>query len=224
MGVWARVDVREAFAALLAERGGTAIGWKIGMASASGMATAGIDAPLVGCLLADARLESGAVIDVSDWGGPKLEPEIAVWLGADVPAGATAEQASAAISHLSLAFELVDLPGPVDDAVAALKINVFQHGVLFGERVPGSTPPPVTVLIDGETHAEVADPTAATGPYASLVQHVADVLGSAGRTLRAGEVIITGMLTPPIPLVPAVYAMRAEGLGEIAFTVAASAG
>ncbi|WP_162940143.1 fumarylacetoacetate hydrolase family protein [Gryllotalpicola protaetiae] len=212
--------MREAFAALVAERGDTAIGWKIGMASASGMATAGIDAPLVGCLLADARLESGATIDVSDWVGPKLEPEIAVWLGADVPAGASPEQASAAVSHISLAFELVDLPGPVDDAVAALDINVFQHGVIFGERVLRSTPPPVTVLVNGETHAEVAEPTTATAPYGELVQHVAAVLGSAGRTLRAGEVIITGMLTPPIPLVPGTYAMRADGLGEIAFTVA----
>ena len=220
MGVWARADVTEAFAALLAERGETAIGWKIGMASASGMARAGIDAPLVGCLLADARLESGATVDVSDWLGPKLEPEIAVWLGADVPAGATSEQASAAISQISLAFELVDLPGPVDDAIAAFKVNVFQRGVLFGERVPVTIPPPVTVLLNGKVHAEIADPTTATAPYGELVQHVADVLGSAGRTLRAGEVIITGMLTPPIPLSPGSYAMRATGLPEISFYVA----
>ena len=34
----------------------------------------GIDAPLVGHLPTANRLESGAVVDISNWGNPKLEP------------------------------------------------------------------------------------------------------------------------------------------------------
>lgn len=220
MGVWVREDVRAAFRELISARGDDAIGWKIGVASVAAMANAGIEAPLVGCLLASGRIASGAAIDVSGWVAPFLEPEIAVWLGADVPAGATRAQASAAIASISLAFELVDIDGPLTDAPAALRGNVFQRGYIFGERVPAVRPPAVTVLVDDVAHAEVGDPVAVVGDFGELVQHVADVLGDAGRTLRAGEVVIAGTLAPPLPLAAGAYALRAPGLGEISLAVA----
>ncbi|GAA4162080.1 hypothetical protein GCM10022286_20620 [Gryllotalpicola daejeonensis] len=161
MGVWARADVRDAFEGLIVAHGDAAIGWKIGVASAASMAAAGIDAPLIGCLFQAGLLESGAELDVSGWVDPRLEPEIAVYLKADVPAGASAEQASDAIAAISLAFELVDLDGSLTDAPAMLRGNVFQRGVILGERVAAVAPPPVRVLIDGETHADIPDPIAA---------------------------------------------------------------
>jgi len=227
MGMWARGDVRQAFADQLAglaratDAGAEAIGWKIGVATPASMTAAGIDAPLVGHLLASGRVEPGATIDVADWADPRLEPELAVYLGADVPSRATPEEASAAITEISLAFELVDVTGSLTDAPAMLRGNVFQRGVVLGERAPVQPPPAVTVLIDGEVHSEIADPVAATGTYASLVQHLAAVLGAQGRALRAGQVIITGMLTPPIQLAPGTRcAMRAPGLAAIELAIA----
>lgn len=220
MGAWARADVRDAFSALIDAHGGAAIGWKIGVASTESMAAAGIDAPLIGCLFQTGLYESGAELDVRSWADPRLEPEIAVYLGADVPVGASAEQASAAITAISLAFELVDIDGSLTDAPAMLRGNVFQRGVVLGERVAADAPPPVRVLVDGETRADIPDPVAVSGDYGSLVRHVAEALGSTGRGLRAGEVIITGMLTAPIPLAPGRYEMRGPGLGEISLVIA----
>jgi 2-oxo-3-hexenedioate decarboxylase len=222
MTVWARADVREAFGELLARSGEAATGWKIGVASPRAMANAGIDAPLVGVLCESGRTESGATLDVSAWVDPRLEPEIAVFLGADVPVGTSEAQASAAIASIALAFELVDIDGPLTDAPAMLRGNVFQRGVVLGERVAAATPPAVTVLVDGEVRAEIVDPLAVVGAFGPLVQHVAEVLGGAGRILRAGEVIITGVLTPPLPLTPGRYAMRGEGLGEIEVSIRAA--
>jgi len=226
MAIWARDDVRQAFADQLGDRarardaGDEAIGWKIGLASEAAKANAGVEAPLIGYLLASGRNETTATISVTERVNPVLEPEIAVYLGADVPAGASPEEASAAITSISLAFEIVDLDHPLTDAPAVLRRNVFQRGVVFGERVPASVAPPaVTVLVDGAVLAEIADPVAVTGEYAPLVQHIADVLGANGETLRAGEAIITGMVTPPIALSPGRYAMRGAGLGEIELIV-----
>lgn len=221
MTVWSRAEVVDAFRELLAGSSAPTIGWKIGVASPASMAAADIDAPLVGALYEHGRVESGATLDVSSWADPRLEPEIAVFLGADVPAGASDAQASAAIESIALAFELVDIDGPLTDAPAMLRRNVFQRGVVVGERVPAHRPPAVTVLVDGEVQAEIGDPVAVVGDYGGLVRHVAEALGAAGRTLRAGEVVITGLLTPPIPLEPGRYSMRGTGLGEIVVSIGA---
>ena len=57
------------------------LGWKLGFGTEAAMQKLGIDAPLVGYLPAANRLESGAVVDISSWGNPKLEPEIVARAG-----------------------------------------------------------------------------------------------------------------------------------------------
>ena len=103
------------------------------------------------------------------WANAVLEPEIAVYLGTDLPGDATLDQAAAAIAAISLAFELVDIDGPLTDAPAMLRGNVFHRGVVLGERTTPATratptapetPPAVTVLIDGTVEAEIPDPLA----------------------------------------------------------------
>ena len=60
-----------------------ALGWKLGFGTAPAMEKLGIDAPLVGFLLESGRLESGAIVDISNWGNPRLEPEIVARVGED---------------------------------------------------------------------------------------------------------------------------------------------
>ena len=50
------------------------LGWKLGFGTGAAMQKLGIDAPLVGYLPTANRLESGAVVDISKWGNPKLVP------------------------------------------------------------------------------------------------------------------------------------------------------
>lgn len=226
MGIWARDDVTGAFAAQLDDRrraaaaGDRPIGWKLGFGSAAAQHAAGVDAPFVGHLLESGRRASGTQLSVQGWTAPALEPEIAVYLGADVPAGASDSDIADAIAAISLAFELVDITAPLSDAIAVMKANIFQRGVVLGDRMPASLhPAAVTILVDGAVHAEVADPVTAVGDYVELVRHVADVLAASGEALRAGEVIITGMVAPPLQLSSGHYAMRGDGLGEIELSV-----
>ena len=51
---------------------------------------------------------------------------------------------------------------------------------------------------NGAAFAETRDPQALTGELIGIVAHVADTLASFGETLRAGQIIITGSIVPPL--------------------------
>src|ERR1043165_572509 len=76
------------------------LGWKLGFGTEAAMKTLGTEAPLVGHLVAGGRLESGAVVDISNWDDPKLEPEVVA------RAGEKGE-----ITAIGAAIELADIDG-----------------------------------------------------------------------------------------------------------------
>jgi len=247
MGLWVRDDVRTAFTELLEERrreldgGGRHLGWKLGFGTAAAQQNAGIDAPLVGYLLAENEHASGSGLDVAGWTKPIIEPEIAVYLGADVPAGASDGDILCALAGISLAYELVDATVPFDDAVGAIGVNLMQRGVVLGERRPvdlhpggvsirfaqstsGEAAQSTSGAGDGAPSAETelaasADPAGVVGGYVSVIRHLADVLGAFGETLRAGDAVITGMVTPPVPMRPGTFTMSSIELGSISLQV-----
>ena len=186
------------------EAGEASLGWKLGMGVPAAMEKLGTDAPLVGYLLAGARVDDGGTVSLEGWGNAKLEPEIAAHLGADLAPGASREQAEAAIAGLGVAIELVDLDPDADDPEAILAADIFQRHVLLGPVVEGAgaSGTSARVLRDGEEDAAAADATAATGDPIDLVLHVANVVGDAGEMLRAGEVVICGSVVPALDVAP----------------------
>src|SRR5689334_19389290 len=180
--------------------GETSLGWKLGMGVPAAMAKLGTDAPLVGFLLASGRIEDGGTVPLEGWSNPKLEPEVAVHLGADLPAGASREEAEAAIAGLGAAIELVDLDPSADDPEAILAADIFQRHVLLGAPVSGAAASGASARVtrNGEEEAATADATEATGDPVDLVLHVANTVGAAGVTLRAGEVVICGSVVPAL--------------------------
>src|SRR5690242_15500431 len=102
------------------------LGWKAGVGTAAAMQRIGTSAPLVGFMTDATLLADGASCDITGWANPRLEAEVAVRLGADVPAGATAEQARDAIEAIAPAIELVD-PGEPDDVEAVLADNIWHR-------------------------------------------------------------------------------------------------
>ncbi len=70
--------------------GEKSVGWKMAYGAPAIMQRLGISAPLAGFLTDRARLESGATVSLRDWTKPVAEPELAVYLGMDLPAGAAA--------------------------------------------------------------------------------------------------------------------------------------
>jgi len=184
--------------------GAASLGWKLGMGVPAAMAKLGTDAPLVGYLLAPARVDDGGTVSLDGWGNAKLEPEIAVHLGADLPAGATRADAEAAIAGLGPAIELVDIDASADDPEAILAADIFQRHVLLGPVTEGATAAGVSARAakNGDEAAATADATEATGDPVELVLHVANVVGAAEETLRAGEVVICGSVVPALSVAP----------------------
>ena len=183
------------------------LGYKLGFGTEAAMKNLGTDAPLVGHLVTANRLESGAVVDISNWGNPKLEPEIVARAG---------EQGE--ITAIGAAIELVDLDTGISDPQAILEANIFQRHVLLGPVSEGADPAEakLTVLVDGEEVATADDVTAATGDLDGLVKHVAKTLKAAGGELQRGDMVICGSIVPALDIAPgATVEVRLPPLGSL---------
>ncbi len=183
--------------------GEKALGWKVGFGAPAAMERLKIQAPLVGFLTDQALLPSGKTVSLSGWSKPVAEPEIAVHIGKDLPGGAGRDKIKAAIAALSPAIELADLDHPPDDVEAILAGNIYQRNLILGprdaSRAGGNLDGLLArVLRNGGEAASTSDPQALTGDLLDIVQHVADMLSAFGERLRAGQIIITGSVVPPL--------------------------
>jgi 2-keto-4-pentenoate hydratase len=183
------------------------LGWKVGMGAPASMQKLGLQAPLVGFLMQRALLLSGGTASLKGYVRPVAEPEIAVRMMRDLPGGATAETALAAVKEILPAIELADLdPVPATDNVdAVLAGDIFQrHVVLCGNTRFGASMSGLTsrVIRRGVETARTSDPEALTGKLGDIVAHVANTLAAFGEKLSSGDVIITGSITPPLMLEP----------------------
>jgi len=189
------------------DAGDKPLGWKVGFAAPAMLKQLDISGPLVGFLLQSARVDPGGPVLLRGWAKPVAEPEIAVHIGRDVPAGSDRAAAAAAISGISPAFELVDIHEPPQDPERALVGNIYQRHVVLAATGPARDGASADGLMcrivrRGKETAQTSDPQAHTGRWIDIVRHVADVLAAFGATLRAGEIIITGSVVPPLAVEP----------------------
>lgn len=201
-------------------------GFKIGFGAPAALANLGTTGPLVGYLLASREVADGDEVDLAGWTKPALEPEVAVHLAADLPAGADRATATAAIAGFGVAIELADIDLPLTDPGPIVAADIFQRAYLLGPvaAAPGELDLArlgAVVTADGEEVARVADVTANVGDAIDLARHAADYLGAFGVALEAGSVLITGSVTPIVfPERGRTYGVRIDGLGELAVRLA----
>jgi len=190
--------------------GQESLGWKLAFGGPAARERLCTQAPLVGFLLRRALLPSGSTVSISDWTKPAAEPEIAVHLGKDLPADSDRSTVRAAISGLAPAIELADVDHPAEDVEGTLARDIYQRHVLLGSRevtYAGGGLAGLTgrVLRNGSGIADMADAQewqALTGELVDNVRHVARLLAAFGESLRAGEIILSGSLTPPLWVAP----------------------
>jgi 2-keto-4-pentenoate hydratase len=186
------------------EAGDELLGWKVGLNAAPVQAALGLDGVVVGFLTTATTLEGGVTHSLAGASNPGIEPELAIRFGADLPADASPEQVAAAIDAIAPALELVDLDRPLDDLHAILAGNVFHRGVLLGDfdvaRVGGDLDGlAVAVRRSGEDAGSVSA-AESYGDLAETVRMVSRRLGLMGESLRAGQFVIAGSLTPIVPV------------------------
>jgi 2-keto-4-pentenoate hydratase len=165
----------------------------------------GLDGPLIGFITDASVIPDGGVVAISTWAHAVAEPELAVYLGEDLHAGAGEEETRAAISAIGPAIELADIDPPPDDVEEILAGNIFHRGVVVGEANPARPGADLTglearVRVNGVEAVATTRLEDLTGRLIVVVSHLSHLLADHGEMIRAGELIICGSIVPPLTL------------------------
>lgn len=207
---WANPAVVQGTRRMLAARaadlasGDEPLGWKLGFGAPAALERFGLDAPLVGYLTRSRAHRSGSAVSCAGWAGPVAEPEIAVHIGSDIGPD---DDVASSISGLAPAIELADVDPPPEDVESVLAGNIFHRAVVLGDPDPsraGGLRQGLEAIIsrDGREVSRTVDIDTLTGDMITVVTHTANLLAAAGERLRAGDVVITGSIVPPLSIGP----------------------
>lgn len=183
------------------DAGEKAIGWKVGFGAPSSMEAIGIDAPLLGFMTDKSILAPGSEASIANWVKPVVEPEIALRFGKDIIGAVDRETAKAAISAMIPSIELADVDIPPTNIEKILEANIFHRSIILAEdsrdgfSLDGLTG---RIFRDGTETAAVTELEVNTGDILDIVRHVARMLDIFGEKISAGDILITGSITPPI--------------------------
>jgi 2-keto-4-pentenoate hydratase len=180
----------------------------------------GIDHPCGGAIFARTIHASPARLRLADFINLRIESEIALKLGTDLPvSGApwTADAVASRVAGAMPAFELIEdrnADYAKTEVFSLIVENCWNGGVVVG--APKLMPVAALVGIPGRLtiNGKVVGEGAAEDPCATLAW-LANHLAERGRDLSAGMVIITGSVIPTVSIARgdrAVFAV--EGLGD----------
>jgi 2-keto-4-pentenoate hydratase len=185
----------------------------------------GINHPCGGAIFSRTIYRSPAKLRAADFVNLRIESEIALKLGADLPASGapwSRDTVAPAIVAALPAFELIEdrnADYAKTEATSLIVENCWNGGIVTGtpQRVPLADLVGITgrLTLGGKPIGEGAaeDPCAT---LAWLANHVAE----RGRDLKAGMIVITGSLIPTVSIAPGQRAVFAvDGLGEVAMDV-----
>jgi 2-keto-4-pentenoate hydratase len=194
------------FVDLKARDCGAPVGWKIALSNPAMQRMVGLDAPVAGRLLSGQVVAGPASTRVGAYGRLLIEFEIAVELGADLPAPGgrcSREQAHAAVAAVRPAFELADdrdadYARLGDEAFQLVADNAWNEGAVLGMRREDWAGLDLEAIV-GRVFCD--DVPVGSGRGGDLMGHPLDALawlaGSAasrGLTMRRGDVAILGSL------------------------------
>ena len=194
------------------------IGWKVGLTSKAIQEQFGFHEPAFGCIL-ETR-PSGTVFAARDLVKPGFETELCMRLGPPLAGEVSLEEVRAAVAVVHPAFEITETRGDPAQIALMLADNAQQRSVILGEPIELT---PALGLDEVEARVELNGNVVATGIGAAVLDHplnsiawLARKLGQYGRSLRAGELIMTGSLVRQFPLAPGDRALASfTGIGTV---------
>jgi 2-oxo-hept-3-ene-1,7-dioate hydratase len=227
--------VQEAWVAKKIAHGHTAVGHKIGLTSRAMQLAAQITEPDSGTLLAHMMRQSGAPLPMSQFIAPMVEVELAFVLRKDLPrTDHTIADVLDATDYLVPALEIIDArierldratktPRKVVDTISD---NAANAAVIVGtQKVPTAQlatldlPWVGAAMLKNDAVEETGLASGVLGHPAVGIIWLARRLATYGRALRAGDFVLSGSFTRPVPMaVGDAFAVRySHGLGEIVF-------
>lgn len=218
--------IQDAVHDLLAADFGAQVGYKIGCTSAVMQQYLDIPHPCGGGVFAKGVFASGAKLGHRDYVRVGVECEIAVKLARDLPpsqAPFTADTVAPAIEAYLPAIEIVDdryVEWQTLGAPTLVADDFFAAGCVLGQSVPRPAAPDLLSVIG---RAVINGVEVGQGSGADVLGHphhalawLANHLASRGKTLRAGEIVLTGSLVKTIWLTAGDHvAMELAGLGNV---------
>ena len=211
---------------LLLPSSGALVGYKIGCTSAVMQEYLGIPHPCSGGVFARGVHASGAQLAASDFVQVGVECEIAVRLAHDLPtseAPFTADAVAAAIEACLPAIEIVDDRYHHWQSIGAPTLvadDFFAAACVLGDPVARSAAPDLA-QVAGRAVINGIEVGAGTGtdvlghPHHALAW-LANHLAAAGKSLRAGQIVLTGSLVKTAWLKAGdTVTMELAGLGKV---------
>ncbi|MFD1659057.1 2-keto-4-pentenoate hydratase [Streptomyces caeni] len=199
------------------------VGRKIGLTSPAVQRQLGVDQPDFGALLSDMAVPDGGTVPAGRLLQPKVEAEVALVLGDDLPhARCTVADVLRAVDFALPALEIVD------SRIAGWDITIVDtvaDNASSGLFVLGTSPVPLTAVDTrlvqmtmtrrGEKVSSGTGADCLGGPLNAAVW-LASALAAAGDPLRAGDIVLTGALGPMADARPGdLFEARISGLGSV---------
>ena len=218
---------QEALCALWLPRLGPIAGRKIAVTTKVMQELMGIDHPCGGNIFSSRVHTSPASIKKADYVNVRIECELAVRLGRDLPKQAqpyTRESARDAVGEIMAAFELIEdrhADYKSSKALSLIADNAWNGGIVIG----APTAPPAGSDLNGirgvlarDGKEELVGKT--DDPMGALVW-VANLAVSRGRPMTRGMVVITGSLIVTVDVAPGERLDFAiDGVGDVSMTAA----
>lgn len=210
-----KLDLDEAYRVQLGlldarlNRGEKQAGWKVGLTADAVREMFGGKEPVFGYLLESGDIQSGHAFRHAGLRRPLIENELLITMGSDLSGpGATDEDARRAIATIAPALELVEMRGPDmrADMALALTDNVAQRAFIHGTDAPFQKELDVgnvkaVVKVNGEPKITALGRESIDNQLQTLAW-LANALHRYGRKLQAGQRIMTGSFTKPVPVNP----------------------
>lgn len=221
------IDVATAYAAQRAfvqsklDAGERLVGYKLGLTSRNKQQAMGVDSPLYGRVTSSMLSTYGDPIPFERFIHPRVESEIAFLLKDDVVAPATVTSVLAATDLIYGAVDVLDsryqgFKFTLTDVADNASAGAFYLGPIA--RRPEDLELHLigcVVRVDGEV-AMTAAGAAVMGHPAASVAWLANQLAAEGETLKAGQLVFSGGVTAPVPVVPGgSVTFEFDGLGAI---------
>lgn len=186
----------------------------------------GITHPCGGAIFSKTIHASGARISMADFVNLRIESEMALKIGADMPVSRAPWTAESVVRHVAsalVAYELIDDRNAVyaeTKAASLIADNCWNGGVVLG---PGKAVAPSDVVgaqgrqaINGQRAHEGR----AEDPFATLAW-LANLMAHRGHGLASGMVVITGSIVPTFSVSRGDHLrFSVDGLGEVEMDVA----
>lgn len=187
-------------------RGERVTGVKLGFTSRAKAQQMGVHDVILGTLTDAMRLDDGAVFDRRSAIHPRVEPEVAYLLAADVDGTAVDRPLSSLVAAVAPALEIID--SRYRDFRFSLADVVADNASAAAYAIGPWTPLDRAGALDNRAvRLEIDGRTVATGSTAAILGDPGRAIGAAARlaarhgfTLRAGTVLLAGAATAALPL------------------------